>query len=141
MVAAGSGLIVEVTDGIDYRYRGNLFYSLAKISPIHLAEAMASDLKAHGVTAVAATPGFLRSEEMLEHFGVAESNWRDAITSGIKDAEHFSQSETPYYIGRGLAALAAAPDLATYSGKVLSSWMLSDMYGIDDVYTFYSIVP
>ncbi|GBG10862.1 putative short-chain dehydrogenase [Paenibacillus agaridevorans] len=55
--------------------------------------------------------------------------------------EHFSQSETPYYIGRGLAALAAAPDLATYSGKVLSSWMLSDMYGIDDVYTFYSIVP
>lgn len=133
MVEAGSGLIVEVTDGIDYRYRGNLFYSLAKISPIHLAEAMASDLAPHGVTALAATPGFLRSEEMLEHFGVAESNWRDAITGGIKDAEHFAQSETPHYIGRGLAALAADPNYAAYSGKVLPSWTLSDMYGIRDV--------
>ncbi|MHA6480645.1 SDR family oxidoreductase [Paenibacillus sp. strain BS8-2] len=132
MVSAGKGLIIEVTDGIDYRYRGNLFYSLAKISPIHLAESMAADLAPYGVTAIAATPGFLRSEEMLEHFRVTEDNWRDAITGGIKDAEHFAQSETPHYIGRGLAAFAADPDYAAYSGKVLSSWSLSDMYGIID---------
>ncbi|MDQ6420035.1 SDR family oxidoreductase [Paenibacillus sp. LHD-117] len=133
MVARRGGLIIEVTDGIDYRYRGNLFYSLAKISPIHLAESMAEELRPHGVTAVAATPGFLRSEEMLEHFRVAESNWQDAVSSGIKDAEHFAQSETPFFIGRGLAALAADPAYAAYAGKVMPSWTLSDMYGHEDV--------
>lgn len=77
LVARGQGLIVEVTDGVNYGYRGNLFYSLAKISSIHLAAAMAEDLRPHGVTALAITPGFLRSEAMLDHFGVTENNWRD----------------------------------------------------------------
>lgn len=99
---------------------------------VAFAEAMAADLKLHGVAAIAASPGFLRSEEMLEHFGVAESNWRDAVASGILQSEHFAQSETPHYIGRGLAALAADPDYYAYSGKVLPSWTLSDMYGIRD---------
>jgi NAD(P)-dependent dehydrogenase (short-subunit alcohol dehydrogenase family) len=133
MVKRKSGLIIEVTDGIDYRYRGSLFYSLAKISPIHLAAAMAADLKPHGVSSVAVTPGFLRSEEMLEHFGVTESTWLDAVHSGKPDAEHFAQSETPYFIGRGIAALAAKKDLMERSGQVFPSWQLSDEFGIMDV--------
>lgn len=132
MVRREKGLIIEVTDGIDYRYRGSLFYSLAKISPIHLAAAMAADLKPYGVSAVAVTPGFLRSEEMLEHFGVTEANWLDAVQSGKPHAEHFSQSETPYFIGRGIAALAASNHLPERSGQVFSSWQLSDEFGIID---------
>lgn len=133
MVRRENGLIIEVTDGIDYRYRGSLFYSLAKISPIHLAAAMAADLKPYGVSAVAVTPGFLRSEEMLEHFGVTEANWLDAVQSGKPQAEHFSQSETPYFIGRGIAALAASKNVLEKSGQVFPSWQLSDEFGISDV--------
>ncbi|WP_256759240.1 SDR family oxidoreductase [Cohnella sp. WQ 127256] len=129
LVKRGQGLIVEVTDGHDYRYRGNLPYSLAKVSVIHLAEALSAELRPHGVAAVSVTPGFLRSEEMLEHFGVTENNWMDA---GKKDP-HFLQSETPLFLGRGLAALAADPDLMKMSGKALTSWGLSDEYGIVDV--------
>ncbi|WP_135555361.1 SDR family oxidoreductase [Paenibacillus cymbidii] len=129
MVKRGSGLIVEITDGHDYRYRGSLFYSLSKVSVIHLAEGMAADLRPHGVHALVATPGFLRSEEMLDHFGVTEANWRDAIAQD----PHFAQSETPHYLARGLAALAADPQLADKSGKAFTSWGLSDEYGIVDV--------
>ncbi|MBD2872324.1 SDR family oxidoreductase [Paenibacillus arenilitoris] len=133
MVKRKTGLIVEVTDGIDYRYRGSLFYSLAKISPIHLAEAMAADLKPHGVAAVAVTPGFLRSEEMLKHFGVTKDNWMDAVHGGKPQAEHFGQSETPYFVGRGIAALAAVRNLPERSGRVFPSWQLSDEFGITDI--------
>jgi NAD(P)-dependent dehydrogenase (short-subunit alcohol dehydrogenase family) len=133
MIARGGGLIIEVTDGIDYRYRGNLYYSLAKISPIHLAESMSLDLADSGVSALAVTPGFLRSEEMLEHFGVTEANWRDAVTGGMPDSQHFAESETPFFIGRGIAALAADPAYNKHSGTVLPSWTLGDMYGIEDV--------
>lgn len=129
MVARQEGLIIEITDGFDYRYRGNLYYSLAKVSAIHLAEAMAAELRPHRVAAVAVTPGFLRSEAMLDHFGVTEANWRDAV---VKDP-HFSESETPYFIGRGIAALAADPRLFEKSGSVLTSWGLSDEYGISDI--------
>jgi len=125
----GQGLIVEVTDGFDYRYRGNLPYSLAKVSVIHLAEALAAELRPHGVAALSVTPGFLRSEEMLDYFGVTESNWRDAAAQD----PHFLQSETPFFLGRGLAALAADPDLMSKSGKAYTSWGLSDDYGIEDV--------
>jgi NAD(P)-dependent dehydrogenase (short-subunit alcohol dehydrogenase family) len=129
LIKRGEGLIVEITDGYDYRYRGNLPYSLAKISVIHLAEALAAELRPHGVAAMAVTPGFLRSEEMLDHFGVSESNWRDAA-----DKEpHFLESETPFFIGRGLAALAADPDILNKSGKTFTSWGLSDDYDIVDV--------
>ncbi|MCR2803497.1 SDR family oxidoreductase [Paenibacillus sp. SCIV0701] len=133
MIANKSGLIIEVTDGIDYRYRGNLFYSLAKISPIHIAESLAEELRPHGVTALAVTPGFLRSEEMLEHFGVSEANWQDAVHSGKDQAEHFGQSETPRFVGRGIAALAADPAVLEKTGKVLPSWDLSDEYGFIDI--------
>jgi NAD(P)-dependent dehydrogenase (short-subunit alcohol dehydrogenase family) len=96
MIARKIGLIIEITDGVDYSYRGNLYYSLAKISTIHLAEAMAADLRPYGITAVSVTPGFLLSEEMLEHFGVTEANWRD----GAAKDPHFIASETPTFIGR-----------------------------------------
>ncbi len=129
LVKRGEGLIVEVTDGFDYRYRGNLPYSLAKVSVIHLAEALAAELRPHGVAAVSVTPGFLRSEEMLDYFGVAEENWRD----GAAKDPHFLQSETPFFLARGLAALAAEPDLLSKSGKSYTSWGLSDAYGIEDV--------
>ncbi|MFF7341786.1 SDR family oxidoreductase [Streptomyces sp. NPDC008163] len=102
MVARRSGLVVEVTDGNTARYRGSFFYDLAKSAVIRLAVAQAAELKAHGVAAVAITPGFLRSEAMLEGFGVTEANWRDGAA---KDA-HFAYSETPAYLGRAVAALA-----------------------------------
>ncbi|RNB86951.1 SDR family NAD(P)-dependent oxidoreductase [Brevibacillus fluminis] len=128
MVAKKRGLIIEITDGTDYRYRGNLYYSLAKISVIHLAKAMAAELRPHNITALSLTPGFLRSEEMLDHFGVTEENWRDAA----KIDPNFLQSETPAYIGRAVAALAADLDVARQSGKALSTWGLSDEYGFTD---------
>ncbi len=125
----GGGLVVEVTDGDTLGYRGNLFYDLAKISVIRLAYAMASDLEGRGVTALAVTPGFLRSEAMLEHFGVTEENWMD----GVEQDPHFAQSETPYFVGRGVAALAADPDVHERSGRVFGSWALAREYGFDDV--------
>ncbi|WP_437786015.1 SDR family oxidoreductase [Sorangium sp. So ce1097] len=124
------GLIVEVTDGDSFGYRGNLFYDLAKMSVIRLAFAMAWELRRHpGITALAITPGFLRSEAMLEGFGVTEENWRDATA---KDP-HFIASETPFYVGRAIAALAADPDVAAKSGRVFSSWDLAREYGFTDV--------
>lgn len=129
MVARGSGLIVEITDGTDYAYRGNLPYSLAKVSNIHLAAAMAEDLRPYGVTALAVTPGFLRSEAMLDHFGVTEETWRD----GARQDPHFIASETPHYIGRAVAALASDPMVAEKSGATLSSWDLAREYGFTDV--------
>lgn len=129
MVARGQGLVIEVTDGTDYRYRGTLYYSLAKVSTIHLAEAMAADLKPRGVTALALTPGFLRSEAVLDHFGVTETNWRDAVAKDV----HFAQSETPYYIGKAVVALASDPNVAAKTGKALMSGDLAEEYGITDV--------
>jgi len=129
MVARGRGLIVEVTDGTDYAYRGSLFYSLAKISAIHLASAMADDLRPHNVTALAVTPGFLRSEAMLDHFGVTEQNWRD----GARKDPHFIASETPFYVGRAVTALALDPRVAEKSGRTLSSWDLAREYSFTDV--------
>jgi hypothetical protein len=90
---------------------------------------MAADLREHRVTALAVTPGFLRSEAMLDHFGVTEANWRDAAR---KD-RHFAESETPYYVGRAVAALAADPNVASKAGRVLSSWNLAKEYGFTDV--------
>lgn len=128
MVARRQGLVIEITDGTNYDYRGNLYYSLAKISVIHLAEAMAADLRPHTITALALTPGFLRSEEMLDYFGVTEANWRD----GAKKEPHFIASETPYYIGRAVVALASDPEVARKSGKALSTWELMPEYDLID---------
>ena len=129
LVERGAGLIVEVTDGDTPAYRGNLFYDLVKASVIRLAYGMAEELRPHGVTALAVTPGFLRSEAMLEHFGVTEANWRD----GAQQDPHFIASESPYFVGRAVAALAADPHVAPKSGQVFSSWGLAEEYGFDDL--------
>jgi NAD(P)-dependent dehydrogenase (short-subunit alcohol dehydrogenase family) len=129
MVARGRGLIVEITDGDNLTYRGNLFYDFVKVSVIRLALAMAEELRDKGITAVALTPGFLRSEEMLEHFGVGKENWRD----GAKRDPYFAGSETPHYIGRAVAALASDPEVAQKSGKALATWSLAPEYGFTDV--------
>ena len=120
--------MIEVTDGDSDRYRGSLFYDLAKASAIRLAVAQASELESHGVAAVALSPGFLRSEAMLDHFGVTEATWRD----GIAQDPHFAMSETPAYVGRAVAALAADPDVMRWSGRALSSWVLAREYGFRD---------
>ncbi|MBI3943489.1 MAG: SDR family oxidoreductase [Chloroflexi bacterium] len=129
MVARQQGLIVEITDGDSPDYRGNLFYDLAKASAIRLAYGMAEELRPHQVTALAVTPGFLRSEAMLDHFGVTEANWQD----GAKKDPHFIASETPYFIGRAVAELAAEPNVAQKSGGAYSSWGLSEEYGFSDI--------
>jgi NAD(P)-dependent dehydrogenase (short-subunit alcohol dehydrogenase family) len=129
MVARRRGLVVEVTDGIGAEYRGSLFYDLAKAAAIRLALAQAADLRPHGVSALAITPGFLRSEAMLDHFGVTEANWRDAVTRD----RHFAASETPAYLGRAVVALAADPDVARHSGAALATWGLAHEYGFTDL--------
>jgi NAD(P)-dependent dehydrogenase (short-subunit alcohol dehydrogenase family) len=129
MIARNQGLVIEITDGSGYWYRGNLFYSLAKISTIHLAEAMAEDLRPHHITSLALTPGFLRSEAVLDHFGVTEETWREAV----KQDPHFVVSETPFYIGRAVAALARDPQVAKKSGQTLNTGDLALAYGFTDV--------
>jgi NAD(P)-dependent dehydrogenase (short-subunit alcohol dehydrogenase family) len=122
------GLIVEIGDGDSYSYRGHLFYDLTKTSVIRLAFAMARELRRKNVAAVALTPGFLRSEAMLEHFGVMEANWQDAV----KKDPNYRASETPLYAGRAVAALAADPGIMKKSGRVFSSWGLSEEYAFCD---------
>ncbi len=129
MLDRPSGLIVEITDGNFYGYRGNFFYDFVKTSVIRLAFSMARELRKTNVSAVAVTPGFLRSEEMLEHFGVTEANWQD----GAKKDANFIMSETPFFVGRAVAALAADPKVSERTGRVFSSWDLSDEYGFTDV--------
>jgi NAD(P)-dependent dehydrogenase (short-subunit alcohol dehydrogenase family) len=124
----GTGLIVEIGDGDTYTYRGNLFYDLIKTTVIRLAFAMARELRRKNIAAVALTPGFLRSEVMLEHFGVTEANWRDAV----KKEPDYIASETPLFAGRAVASLAADPNIMKKSGRVFSSWGLSDEYGFTD---------
>jgi NAD(P)-dependent dehydrogenase (short-subunit alcohol dehydrogenase family) len=129
MLEQPGGLIVEVTDGDGAHYRGNLAYDLVKTAVNRLALAQAEELRPHGITAVAVTPGFLRSEAMLDGFGVTEANWRDA---GKRDP-HFLASETPRYIGRVIAALAADPHVHRTTGHVLTSWDLAEQYNTNDI--------
>jgi NAD(P)-dependent dehydrogenase (short-subunit alcohol dehydrogenase family) len=128
MLDRPNALIVEVTDGVGAGYRGNVFYDLAKVSVIRLAVALAYELRNRGVTAVAVTPGFLRSERMLDLFGVTEANWRDHIARD----PNWSESETPLYVGRCIAALAADPQHWRVNGSALASWDLAEQYGIED---------
>ncbi|MEU1465145.1 SDR family oxidoreductase [Streptomyces sp. NPDC005727] len=127
------GLVVEVTDGTaDYNrdtYRVNLFYDLAKTSVLRMAFALGHELGPRGASAVALTPGWMRSEIMLEAFGVREDNWRDAL-----DREpHFAISETPRYTGRAVAALAGDPEVSRFNGQSLSSGGLARVYGFTDL--------
>src|SRR5438270_6035284 len=129
LVERKRGLIVEITDGDGLYYRGTLFYDLVKVSVIRLAFDMAEELRRHKVAALALSPGFLRSEAMLEHMGVTEENWRE----GAKKNASFIESETPFLVGRAVAALAADPKVLKKSGKALSSWNLAREYGFTGV--------
>jgi NAD(P)-dependent dehydrogenase (short-subunit alcohol dehydrogenase family) len=133
LIRRPGGLVVEVTDGTAAynadHYRVNAFYDLAKTAVIRLAWAQAQELRDHGGTAVAITPGWMRSEAMLEHHGVSESNWRDAT----ERTPHFCISETPTYVGRAVAALAADPEVSRWNGESLSSGGLAQEYGFTDV--------
>jgi NAD(P)-dependent dehydrogenase (short-subunit alcohol dehydrogenase family) len=133
LIERPGGLLVEVTDGTDeynaQHYRINPFYDLAKVSVNRLGWAHAKDLAPHGATSVSITPGWLRSEMMLEAFGVTEQNWRDAT----QRIPHFAISETPRFVGRAIAALAADPDRARWSGQSLSSGQLAQIYGVADL--------
>ena len=127
------GLVIEVTDGTatynEAHYRLNAFYDLAKIAPIRLARSWAHELREHGGTAMAVTPGWLRSEIMLDHYGVTEQTWRDALLR----EPHFAISETPRFLGRGLAALAADPDRHRWNALSTSSGDLARHYAVDDL--------
>jgi NAD(P)-dependent dehydrogenase (short-subunit alcohol dehydrogenase family) len=133
LVRRPGGLVVEVTDGTAAynadHYRVTMFYDLAKTSVIRMAWALGQELAEHGGTAVALTPGWMRSELMLEHHGVSESNWRDAT----ERAPHFCISESPRFVGRAVAALAGDPDAARWNGQSLSSGQLAQVYGFTDL--------
>jgi NAD(P)-dependent dehydrogenase (short-subunit alcohol dehydrogenase family) len=133
LVRGPGGLVVEVTDGTaEYNavnYRVSTFYDLAKASVIRLAWAQGQELEPHGCTAVALTPGWMRSELMLEHHGVSEENWRDAT----ERTPHFCISETPRFVGRAVAALAGDPDASRWNGQSLSSGQLAQVYGFTDL--------
>lgn len=124
---------MEVTDGTavsNRRYRENLYYDLAKNAPIRIAFGLGEELAGYGGTAVAVTPGFLRSEQMLTHFGVNEDNWRDAVAQ----EPGFAIAESPHYLARAVAALAADPDRAArWNGKSTSSAELARTYNVRDI--------
>lgn len=127
------GLVVEVNDGTveynDSNYRNSFFYDLAKAAVGRMGFSLGHELKPHGATAVSLTPGWLRSEAMLEAFGVTESNWRDAT----ERIPHFAISETPAYVGRAVVALAQDPEVSRWNGQSLSSGQLAKVYGFTDL--------
>ncbi len=133
LIQQPGGLVVEMTDGTAAynatHYRNSIFYDLVKTANLRLGWALAQELAPHGATAVTLTPGWLRSEMMLDAFGVTEANWRDAIAL----VPHFAISETPRYVGRAVAALAADLDVARWNGQSLSSGQLAQVYGFTDV--------
>ncbi|MDT7782247.1 MAG: hypothetical protein QOF58_666, partial [Pseudonocardiales bacterium] len=131
VIRSDDGLVVEVTDGEDGEaYFVNLSYDAVKNTVRRFGEVLAKDLKDYpNVTAVAATPGFLRSEQMLETFGVTEETWRDAVAK-VPD---YAISETPHYLGRGIAHLAADKDRHRFAGQCMSSWKLKREYGFTDL--------
>ncbi|HEV7687042.1 MAG TPA: SDR family oxidoreductase [Acidimicrobiia bacterium] len=136
------GLLVEVTDGTTAfnatEYRISVYYDLAKVAVNRLAFSQGHELEPHGATAVAVTPGWLRSEIMLAHFGVTEDNWRAALEPGAVDGftaapPGFAASESPRYVGRGIAALAADPELARWNQQSVTAADLAREYGFTDV--------
>jgi NAD(P)-dependent dehydrogenase (short-subunit alcohol dehydrogenase family) len=134
LIREPGGLVVEMTDGTrEYNaehYRVSTFYDLAKTAVIRLAFAQGHELAPHGCTAVALTPGWLRSEMMLEHYGVTEANWRD----GAATNPHFAAiSESPQFVGRAVAALAGDPEVHRRNGGSFSSGELAREYGFTDL--------
>lgn len=141
LIERPGGLLVEITDGTtDYNadnYRISVFYDLVKTAVNRIAYSQGHELAPHGGTAVAVTPGWLRSEIMLEHFGVREENWRDALnpqrSAGLVAPPGFAESETPRLIGRAIAALAADPEHARWNQRSVTTGELARSYGCTDL--------
>ncbi|HZV96267.1 MAG TPA: SDR family oxidoreductase [Candidatus Nitrosocosmicus sp.] len=133
LIGNPGGLLVEVTDGTaEYNadhYRLSVFYDLAKTAATRMAWGHAKDLAPHGATAVSLTPGWMRSEMMLDNYRVTEENWRDATAR----SPHFAISESPRFVGRAVVALAADPDRVRWNGQSLSSGGLAKVYGFTDL--------
>ena len=133
LIRRPGGLVVEVNDGTaeynERTYRNSFFYDLSKAAVLRMAFALGHELESCGATAVSLTPGWLRSEAMLEEFGVSESNWREAT----KAQPHFAISESPAFVGRAVVALAQDPQVRRWNGKSLSSGQLAAVYGFTDV--------
>lgn len=134
LIRRPGGLVVEMTDGtaeynVAYRHQVGFYYDLVKAAVQRMTTAQAYELARHGGAAVAVTPGWLRSETMLEIFGVTEVDWRDAVGK----EPHFAISESPTFVGRAVAALAADPNIGDYSGQVVSSGQLARRYGFTDI--------
>jgi len=134
MLETGPGLLVEMNDGpsavnAEVRADVGFYYDFVKASVDRLVKSLTAELADHPVTAVGVTPGWLRSEQMLDNFGVTEDTWRDACT----DVPGFAASESPTYVARGVAALAADAGHARFAGRVLTARQLADEYGVTDV--------
>jgi NAD(P)-dependent dehydrogenase (short-subunit alcohol dehydrogenase family) len=128
------GLVVEITDGTsaanaEFRRNVGFYYDLVKANVERIVTGLDAELQGHPVTAVGVTPGWLRSEKMLENFGVSEENWRDACAK----TPGFGISESPAYVGRGVAALAQAADAGRWAGTIISARQLADAYGVTDI--------
>jgi NAD(P)-dependent dehydrogenase (short-subunit alcohol dehydrogenase family) len=141
LIQQPGGLLVEVTDGTwahnATRYRISVFYDLAKMAVNRLAFSQGHELAHHGATAVALTPGWMRSEIMLDTFSVTEANWRDAIEpppGGEPTAPpDFALSETPRYVGRAVAAITADPERARWNQQSVDAGSLAKVYGFTDL--------
>ena len=133
LIKTPGGLVVEVNDGTDEynatNYRVSFFYDLTKAAVGRMAFALAHEVEPYGATAVSLTPGWLRSEAMLDAYGVTEETWLDAT----KISPHFAISETPAFVGRAVVALAQDPDVARWNGASLSSGQLAQVYGFTDL--------
>ncbi|GGV37082.1 SDR family oxidoreductase [Streptomyces spectabilis] len=133
MIRRPGGLVVEITDGTEElnhaHYREPFFFDLAKYAPFRMVKALAQEGEEYGCTALALAPGFMRTEAVLEKFGVTEENWRDACAT----SPDFAMSETPAFVARVLAALATDPDVARFNGRSVSAGGLAREYGITDV--------
>src|SRR5262249_49334004 len=132
LIKSPGGLVVEVNDGTDEynstNYRVSFFYDLAKAAVNRMAFALGHELKPYNATAVGLTPGWLRSEVMLDAYKVTEATWLDAT----KVQPHFAISESPAFVGRAVVALATDPDVARWNGRTLSSGGLAKVYGFTD---------
>jgi NAD(P)-dependent dehydrogenase (short-subunit alcohol dehydrogenase family) len=131
--AAGGtrGLVIEMTDGTaqanaEFRPRVGFYYDLVKANAERIVKGLSAELTGHPVTAVGVTPGWLRSEKMLENFGVTEDTWREACVK----TPGFAISESPAYVARGVAALAGAADASRWAGTIASARQLADAYGV-----------
>jgi hypothetical protein len=133
MVKRRSGLIVELVEQDNVGYHGAFYFDVMETLLKRLVFGLANDLGKHSVTAVAIGPGFMRTEAILDGFGVTEANWRDAVKSPQAAAMGWGGSETPCFVGRAVAALAADPDVARKNGGIYTAHALSEEYGFTDI--------